>query len=398
MIIFLIIAFKRFVACLTLKELLIYDNDGLYDRYMGYMNQVNLIKQKTIGQTVKDFLGTELYAQRTTLIQLLLKAHDPEYQYLAYLLYDLLSNDVNGNVDTHEQTLLFDSLPWNVKKYFRDAMKQTIQYTNNLSKFDSNNIPLEQQICLIKANDIVKEKAMVKLKEVKAKSEDSGAKARQYLEGLLRIPFGIYREEPILKIMPEIISSFSGLVTQLNRTCFPITLFSVKNNYNSLEVSRYMSLLTNHYLHKLNYDTADILKKRLIEGRRSDLVDNICILNTIIKKNKFKRAKLCHSGKTTSYMREHIKLFIDEIVSNQRLLSIVADTCNIYQGKNSILTRLEPALNKIIEKNTTISNYMINVHNTLDNAIYGHEKGKRQIERIIGQMDKWRANRLLFGF
>ena len=53
----------------------------------------------------------------------------------------------------------------------------------------------------MKADESVKEKAMLKLKEVKAKSEDSGSKARQYLEGLLRIPFGIYREEPILKVL-----------------------------------------------------------------------------------------------------------------------------------------------------------------------------------------------------
>ena len=26
-----------------------------------------------------------------------------------YLLYDLLSNEVNGNIDTQEQTLLYDS-------------------------------------------------------------------------------------------------------------------------------------------------------------------------------------------------------------------------------------------------------------------------------------------------
>ena len=44
---------------------------------------------------------------------------------------------------------------------------------------------------------------MKNIKEVKAKSEDSGSKARQYLEGLLRIPFGIYREEPILKVFKE---------------------------------------------------------------------------------------------------------------------------------------------------------------------------------------------------
>ena len=109
-----------------------------------------------------------------------------------HICYDLLSNDSNNNIDTQEQTLLFDSLPWSIKRHFRDAMKQTIQYTNNLCNFDSNKIPLEQQICLMKASDSVKEKAMVKLKEVKAKSEDSGSKARQYLDGLLKIPFNTF--------------------------------------------------------------------------------------------------------------------------------------------------------------------------------------------------------------
>ena len=108
---------------------------------------------------------------------------------MAYLLYDLLSNDSNGNIDTQEQTMLFDSFPWPLKQCFKQAMKKTIQYTNELSNFDINKIPLEQQICLLKASDNVKEKAMMKLKEVKAKSEDSGSKARQYLDGLLKIPF-----------------------------------------------------------------------------------------------------------------------------------------------------------------------------------------------------------------
>jgi hypothetical protein len=110
---------------------------------------------------------------------------------LAFLLYDLLSNDSNGTIDTQEQLLIFDSLPWSVKQCFKEAMKNTVQYTNDLTNFDIQKIPLEQQICLLKVTDVVKEKAMQKLKEVKAKSEDSGSKARQYLDGLLKIPFKI---------------------------------------------------------------------------------------------------------------------------------------------------------------------------------------------------------------
>ena len=91
-------SFERFTKCLSLKEILVYSNQELYNRYMGYINQVSLIKQKTIAQVTKEFISNELYGQRATLIQLLLKSNEHEFQYLAYLLYDLLSNDLNGNV------------------------------------------------------------------------------------------------------------------------------------------------------------------------------------------------------------------------------------------------------------------------------------------------------------
>jgi len=172
---------------------------------------------------------------------------------LAYLLYDILSSDTNGNVDTQEQSVLFDSLPLLVKQYFRNAMKNTIQYTNDLSNFDINKIPLEQQICLLKASDTVKEKAMMKLKEVKAKSEDSGSKARQYLDGLLKIPFNIYKREPILNLMDKIRLDFKELCKKYEISKL-IPLIPVKEKYTSFEIVKYTKQIKN----KINNPTYDI--------------------------------------------------------------------------------------------------------------------------------------------
>jgi hypothetical protein len=58
----------------------------------------------------------------TNLIQLLIKSDNYDNQYLAYLLYDLLSNDTNGNIDTQEQIILFDSLPILIKQFFKNAI------------------------------------------------------------------------------------------------------------------------------------------------------------------------------------------------------------------------------------------------------------------------------------
>ena len=73
----------------------------------GYLTQVNLIKQKPISQNVKEFISCELYGQRRTLIQLLMKNSDPEFQYLAYLLYDLLTNDGKRQWSRYNRTNRF---------------------------------------------------------------------------------------------------------------------------------------------------------------------------------------------------------------------------------------------------------------------------------------------------
>jgi len=90
-------------------------------------------------------------------------------------------------------------------------MKNTIDYTSKLIDVQNDKIPLEQQICLLKASDSVKERAMGKLKEIKSKSEDSGSKARSYLEGLLKIPFGIYKHEEVLKMSDNIRTKYNNL-------------------------------------------------------------------------------------------------------------------------------------------------------------------------------------------
>ena len=55
---------------------------------------------------------------------------------------------------------------------------------------------MKKRIHLMKASNYVKSKAMDKLKEINnSKNGESNAKAQQYLDGLLKVPFGIYKKE-----------------------------------------------------------------------------------------------------------------------------------------------------------------------------------------------------------
>lgn len=383
--------YARFIESRTLKELLVYSSEELRQRFVGYINQAKLMKQKTISQLVKEFLSNSLYGQRTTLIQLLIKYSDPEFQYLAYLLYDLLSNENSGSVDTFEQTLLFDSLPWTIKKYFQDAMKSTVKYTKNLSNFDSNKIPIEQQICLMKASDRVKEKAMIKLKEVKAKSEDSGSKARQYLDGLLKIPFGIYRQEEILTILKQSSSKFESIITGMDCN----DLVPKKSKYTNIELSKYIDIVTNQIMPQINTTYINSILQKYTTGKRENLITNICFINGLIKKYNIDVPKLRHSGKRTAYMKEHIEKFIKNTSENNGVLNELGNRINIQN--NSSVT-IEGDISEIKTNIEKISDYMSDMNSILDSAVHGHKVAKRQIERIIGQWINGEQSGYCFGF
>ena len=242
--------FNNFLLSLSLKDYLVSDNHCIYSKYTGFLSNLRSINQKNVSSVVKEFVTSSLFIKRNTIVTLLINTEKNDNQYLAYLLYDLLSNDANGNVDSLEQNYLLDSFPLTIKQYFREAMKKTIQYTTDLSDFDINKIPIEQQICLLNAPDNVKEKAMLKLKEVKSKSEDSCSKARQYLDGLLKIPFSIYRKEPILYIMDSIKTDFNAYITKYDNNVIS------NNKITNIEIVKYIRLLILSL--KLKYESMQI--------------------------------------------------------------------------------------------------------------------------------------------
>lgn len=397
---------NNFNNILNIKEFLIYSNQEIFNKYVHIINQSNNFEQKTINGIVQEFIGSDLFTQRSMLIILLLNTHNQEFQYIAYLLYDLLSNDNQNNSDSFEQKKIYDSLPWNCKKFFKDAMYKTIEYTTNLSNFDNNKIPLEQQICLMKVKDSVKEKAMQKLKEIKSKSEDSGSKARQYLDGLLKIPFGIYKEEYILtkkseihdlfKLLVEIIKNINidkleneELIKFLNNITF---LLNDKNEYNSIEIINIINILEKELEPHYN-----IIFKFLLEniGNKKKMTHLLTSINMICKKYNIQELK---------FDKNNFKLCIDNFLN--------ANINNIYALKeilvvmesmnnNTIYTSLiniEKNITKIKQKNDFVIEYISDFNNILNKSIHGHDNAKKQIERVLGQWINGEKTGYCFGF
>jgi len=383
--------FANFIASLSLRDILLYSYTDVYSRYISYQTQYKLLKQKNLSMIVKEFMGRDLYTKRNTLIYLLITSSDYDNKYMAYLLYDLLSNDNNGTIDTVEQTILFDSFPWSIKQYFRDAIKNTVQYTNSLYNFDNNKIPLEQQICLMKTSDTVKEKAMIKLKEVKSKSEDSGSKARQYLDGLLKIPFQIYKKEPIMDVM-NMNRHYMTETMSIPQVTAWLPDHQKKNSYTSIEMLHYVKEIHNKIMTpSIKIELLGKMKAYLKCHNKSRLQSIAIAINRIIDKNSMQYEVLSYQGKTKTDLLSIMNSFF-ESCGNNDIYSILSE---IDLGVN---VQFLSNINQIKMNFQKISTYMNSVKDTLDGAVYGHEKAKTQIERIIGQWINGEQDGYCFGF
>jgi ATP-dependent Lon protease len=407
---------SNFCNNLLLKELLIYNNQEIYNKYISIITHVNSYNQKTLESLVQSFITSDLFYQRTIIIQLLLCDNKPDNLYIANLLFDLLSDDKLNN-DSNEQKKIYNSLNWTCKKHFKNALQKTVQFSNELLNFDESKIPLEQQICLMKVNNNVKEKAMQKLKELKSKSEESGSKARQYLDGLLKIPFNIYKEEDILKMKNEIGNLVNNLINPLKNN----NIISNTGNTSKTNISIIFNEL-NTIDQNNNVKNTSIIKN--IKNNNSIIIEELlAVIVNYVEKNKKKITLLLVKSIRNLHIEygldSAIKLTKENIVQFIKSINInllIQDKNNEYKNLqylhelillfsqlinsdyfNYLLT-IEKNVNEIVRKNDTIVKYINTFNSILDSAVYGHKNAKLQIERILGQWISGESNGYCFGF
>lgn len=397
--------FEMYVKSLMLKDLLVNKSSEHYDIFTGYIHNVRSMKKKSISKLCREFMSVEFFEQREIIYQLLLFSDDFELQFIAYLLYDLLSFNKNEtNEESVEQDILYNSLPYVIKSQFKGAMKETIKYTTRLTNPDiQNNLPIEQRICLLKTDDKVKEKAMTKLKELKSKSEDSGSKARQYLDGLLKIPFGIHCEEPIMEISKKNVELFKTFVNgkEYNKEVLAIENKSEYNHSEVLQMSKkyiknnaeYNSQLCGKGSSKafdINqcYEKINVLTETEIKGLFLQIETEFNEVETTI------RIPYYSDSFNTSDMRDCLSICLNDNKEHSTFTKMLQN--NLIKSENG--DKCISNLQQISDNTKLIHNYFGDVRKALDSSVYGHKNAKKQVERIIGQWINGEPNGYCFGF
>ena len=381
---------KNIVNNITIKDMLIYGNGDVIKKMITLLTDVKSIKQKKIETTINTFLELDLYSKRNMLINLLMFDNDTDIQYISYMLYEILSVESADN-DKNDQTIIYNSLPWKIQTNFKETIKDTMRTaTEKMNKYDINQIPLEQQIYLMKAEDKVKEKATLKLKEIRGKPDEMGLKAKQYIEGLLKIPFNIYREEPSLKQI-KTINTWIIRIISLIRPLFPEFTIIEKDSYTLLEINN-----------NINFISTFIHKNIIVSLKKLSDSFNLKQLNTLIQKinihkkcNKQKRLAITNQTKPSQLSK--LYEFITSIPLTDN--NILYDLYDMVTNDNSLsLTHVKNELRLLSLDTIKVQENINNIMNVLDNSIYGHKYAKNQIMKVIGQWMSGQQSGYCFGF
>jgi len=384
-------SYNNFFLSLNLKDFIINKPEDIYNKFIGNNTLYKIIKNKSLNILIKDFLNCDLYSKRNLIILLLYNIEDLDNIYLCNVLFDLLSSE-NSLID--DQNILYESLPQNIKTHFNNNLKKLLQETNNNK--DINSVSFENKIHLMKTTSIVKDKAFSKLKEIKTKSDDNCQKARNYLEGLLKIPFGNYRKEQFLEIMDKIKINFHKL-TENNILDILDYKIPIQESYTSLEISYHLNKINKYILQNYNLTESDIknMKKYYTQGDKNLLLENIIKINNIASDHKI----TFYKKNTKQELKKIIVDFIDENIHNFSFINKLYVL--IIHNTNFTTTNYDTIIcntNKINNDFMYIKKYISNIRSYLDNSVYGHDNAKTQIEKIICQWLNGEQKGYCFGF
>jgi ATP-dependent Lon protease len=175
---------------ISLKEILVGDIDSIALSLKNKYNEYKKLKNKNLKVLINDFLLSSKYRKVDTLLTLLYSQED---DMLAYLLYDIMVIKDKKNITQD----ILNALPIKLRNRLDVGKEKLIKSEKDLMNVDVSDISYERRISLLDTNDNIKSKAISKLKSIKNNMQGD-SKAQDWLDGLLKIPFGVYKTNSVM--------------------------------------------------------------------------------------------------------------------------------------------------------------------------------------------------------
>ena len=361
----------------SLKDILLYSTEDFKKRYIGLLSEVNSIKKNKMDTIINKFSELSLFNQRNMLLNLLIYNNDEYIMFITNILYEIILFNSNDNNKINDN--IQNSFSYSIKLLLKECAGFSVNYSQNMiKKYDTQNVTLEQQIYLLKVSDNVKEKALLKFKEVRSKNDDSNSKAKQYLEGLVKIPFGIYKKEQVLSTIDNVNKLFINLLKRL-KNIYSINI-DYKHKYTFYEIKINLTKLYSSLESLILKSNEDMLYNNNLKS-----INNIIYLlqnnfNIKIQSSNNKKQKIINILSSTKNKLEIICTIHDQLNKKNDLL-------NEFKVCKSIENEQKLLLDNIDE-----------MKSSLNNCIHSHDNAKNQIFKVIAQWINGKQSGYCFGF
>ena len=363
---------KMYITNLNIKDILIYDKNHITDSCSKTYTQFKKITDTNLNNIIKEFTKMELQQQQILLSNLLSDLQNSNHLLLCFILIDILTSGKNGykNYKT-----IYNTFNVSQQKILNNIKKYTENEVNNLLAIGDDNIPYEKKILLMKCSNSIKNKALEKLKEINnSKGGETTSKAQQYLDGLLKIPFGHYKQENIINYIKEFIIELELLLTQLT-----------ENNF----INNYPEIPTTSNEVNIFFETID---KYIVPPSENEIIVNLKKIKNEELKSILELYDKPKSGKKTVLITR-VKDIISEL-SIKTLLDYNLISENFKMEYKNII-ELKSKWDKY---KTDRIDYLNDVDTILDKSVYGMSKAKIEIKRIIAQWINGSNEGYIIGF
>ena len=187
-----------YINILNLRDIMVCDSNELTEDVTKKYNDYKILKNKPLLSLINEFLLASKYRKIDILTLLLMS--DDEDKKIAFVLYDIFKTKDKKDINKE----IYNSLHYTIREQLDLSKEKVLKQEEELSKIDSSDIPYQRRISLLKVDKSVKTKAFDKLKSIK-NSFQGDNKAQSWLDGLLKIPFGVYRKSSIMTFKKDFI-------------------------------------------------------------------------------------------------------------------------------------------------------------------------------------------------
>lgn len=409
-----------YIEQLSLRDFVIYSCHEISARCLEAYNECQKLLKKTFSALVKEFVNTDTERQRYIITLLLLMKNDKQTQYLAYCLYDIISNESYLLKPQSIGEKIFNSLHWSIQKKFKVIVNQINKYTQELNSINEDDISYKKKIMLMKAPDHIKKKAMEKYKEVSSKgANDNSSKPQQYLDGLIKIPFGVYRKEYMINFLSEfqteihhfiyLLGNYLNHKSDMHRYLIPILNTIEKYQHPTTLQTSYTSYAINNLVQELEKSYQKWESLNLASSTPEELESLIrkLLMNFTLVDLKQSIAGFTQNQDVIISISGNKKKIIDNYLSSGAKLTDIRHHLTHSPPLNNLVMKMEDITyqqrfqsiqKKWNQYQNTSLKYIDQIDTILNEAIYGQSDAKIQIKRIIGQWINGTNEGYCFGF